>query len=96
MSENLHIQPSGSGHNWPRVPLPFNSKSLTAEQIKHVGIALKVPTETAATEVRVMIEGKLTELGRKPSNVQVPVSFSGMSPLDKGEEFMYIPAELED
>jgi len=65
MSEDVHVQPSGSGHDWPRVPLPFNSKRLTTEQIKRVGRALKVPTEAAATEVGVIIEGKLRELGHK-------------------------------
>jgi len=96
MSEDVHVQPSGSGHDWPRVPLPFNSKRLTAEQIKRVGRALKVPTEAAATEVRVIIEGKLRELGREPKNVQVLVSSSGLSLLDEGEEFMFISVDTED
>ena len=93
MSEDVHVQPSGSGHDWPRVPLPFNSKRLTAEQIKRVARALDVPTEVAATEVRLMIEGKLRELGREPANVQVLVSASGLSLLDEGEEFMVIPVD---
>jgi len=59
-----------------------------------VGRVFKVPTEAAATEVCVMIKGKLTELGCEPLNMQVLVSSSGML-LDKGEEFMSIPAELE-
>ena len=50
--------------------------------------AFELPTDAAATEVRVMIDGKLTELGREPTNVQVLVSASGMSLLDEGEEFM--------
>ena len=93
MSEDVYVQLSGSGHDWPRVPLPFNSKRLTAEQIKRVTRALDVPTEAAATEVRVMIEGNLRELGREPANVQVLMSTSGMSLLDEGEEFMVIPVD---
>jgi len=57
MSEDVHVRPTGSGHDWPRVPLPFYSKRLTAEQIKLVGRALEVPTETAASEVCVIIQG---------------------------------------
>jgi len=57
-----------------------------------VGGALEVPTETAASEVHVIIEGKLRELGGEPNNVQVFVSNSGMSLLDEG---VSIPVESE-
>jgi len=90
MFEDVHVQLSGSGHDWPCVPLPFNSKCLTAEQIKRMGRALKVPTEAAATEVRAIIEGKLRELGCKPTNVQVVISSSSLLLLDEGEEFIYV------
>ena len=85
MSDDVHVH---SGHDCPHVALPFNSKHLTAEQIKCVAQALEVPTEAAATEVCLMIEGMLRELGCEPAaaNVQVLVSASSMSLLDEGEE----------
>jgi len=43
-----------------------------------------------------MVKGKLTELEREPLNVQVLMSSSGMLLLDEGEQFMSIPAELDD
>jgi len=55
-----------------------------------------VPPEAAATEVRVIIEGKLRELGCEPTNVQVLVSSSSLSLLDEGEEFMFISGDTED
>ena len=67
----------------------------TIGHVFHVGRALEVPTETAVSEVRVIIEGKLRELGREPNNVQVLISTSRMSLLDKGEELMSIPVESE-
>jgi len=76
--------------------VPFNSKHLTAKQIKYVGRVLKALKEAAATEVHVMIEGKRTELGWKVTNMQVFLSSSGMSLLDEGEEFMSIPVGFED
>ena len=78
----------GSWHDWPRAPLPFSSKRLTAEQIKHVGRALEVPTEALISELHLMIEGKLRELDQHPANVQVLVGETGMSLWDEGEEFM--------
>ena len=86
----MHIQPLASGHDLPCVPLPFNCKCLTTEQIKRVGRLLMVSTEVAATEVHVMIETKLRELRHKPKNVQALVSASGTSLLEEGEEFMSI------
>jgi len=49
----------------------------------------------AATEVRLMIKGKLRGLGREPTNVQVLVSPCWMSLLEKGEEFLSIPVKSE-
>ena len=83
MSDDVHVR---SGHDCPHVALPFNSKHLTAGQINRVAQALEVPTEAAATEVCLMIEGMLRELGCEPANVQVLVSASSMSLLDEGEE----------
>ena len=53
--------------------LPLNSKSLTASNVKRIARALDVPSEATLDEVRLLIEGKVQELGHEPSNTQVMV-----------------------
>ena len=54
-----------------RLPIPLNSKHLMAEHLKRLVATLDLPTTAASKEVRQMVEGKLTEQGREPLNVQV-------------------------
>lgn len=49
-----------------RLPIPLNSKCLTAAHLKRLAMALEVPTTAASDEVRQMVEGKLVEQGREP------------------------------
>ena len=53
------------------IQLPFNSKRLTANYLRRLTTEVGVPTSTSVTELRQMIDGKLSEDGRDMLNVQV-------------------------
>ena len=55
-------------------PYPLNSRRLTSPYLMCISRALGLPTNGAVEETRLMIEGRLTEMGREPRNVQVIVS----------------------
>ena len=57
----------------PDRPLPLNSKRLLAAHVRQLARTLELPTTASANEIRQMIDGKLTEMGREPPNVQVVV-----------------------
>lgn len=83
-----------------RLPIPLNSKRLTAGHLKRLARALEVPTTAAGDEIWQMVEGKLTEPGREPQNVQVMLS-SGtpkavFSLQDEEGEFLTITEEGEE
>ncbi len=52
-------------------PLPLNSKRLSTVLLRQLSRRLGLPVAAAPDEMRVLIEGKLDELGREPGNVQV-------------------------
>ena len=52
----------------------LNSARLTAGQLRSVDEALGVPTSGSVSDLRLVIEGKITDLGRDPHNVQVLLS----------------------
>ena len=64
-------------------PLPLNSKRLTGVYVQTIARAMDLPTKESVTETRQMIEGKLGDVGREPTNVQV---FIGED--DDGAEFV--------
>lgn len=77
------------------VRAPWNSRRITAEQLRRVGRAMDVPTTASTDEVRVMIEAKLTELGREPRNVQILLEPSSKISLqDESGEFLVVEPEL--
>ena len=49
----------------------LNSRRLTGAVIKRVARALELPTAAALEDIRQMIDGKLSEQGRDPRDVQV-------------------------
>lgn len=51
--------------------LPLNSKCLTATYLSIIARALELLTKGSIGETRQMIEGKLSDQGRKPANFQV-------------------------
>ena len=64
-----------SGHGRERecakVYVPLNSTRVMAGQLRGLGTELGVPTSSSVGDLRVMIEAKLREMDREPSNVQV-------------------------
>ncbi len=52
-------------------PLPLNSRRLSTALLRRVAKGLELPVTAAREETRVLIEGKLEELGHPPGNVQV-------------------------
>ena len=51
--------------------VPLNSTRITAGQLRSLGTALGVPVSGNVSDLRLMIEGQITEGGRDPRNVQV-------------------------
>ena len=52
-------------------PLPLNSKRLTSVYVQTIARAMELPMKGSVAETRQMIEGKLSDVGREPTNVQV-------------------------
>ena len=80
-----------------RVHVPLNSKRLMAGQLRCLAVALEVPSSGASADIRLIIEGKLIELGREPHNVQVVIDEgTPMAALDLQDEsgtFLTVLAE---
>ena len=80
-----------------RVHIPLNSKRLTAGQLRRLVVALEVPSSGTSADIRLIIEGRLTELGREPHNVQVVIDEgTPMAALDLQDEsgtFLTVLAE---
>ena len=53
--------------------LSFNSRRLTATYLKAIARKMGLPTSATTDEIRVLIEGRLTEDGREARDVQVIV-----------------------
>ena len=70
-AEGLREEPETSERSRGRLPIPLNSRRLTAGHLKRLARALDVPTMAAGAEIRQMVEGKLVDAGREPRNVQV-------------------------
>ena len=61
---------------WPEGDtFPLNSKRLNSTRLKQIGEALGVsPSLATRSQLKLMIEGKLTDMGYDPCNVQVIIS----------------------
>ena len=66
-TEELHRSTASAE---PRT-LPLNSRRLTLRYLKQLAGALGVPRTVSASDIRQLVEGAITELGREPRNVQV-------------------------
>ena len=85
------------GHR-ARLPIPLNSKRLTAAHLKRLAMALDIPTTAAGDEVRQMVEGKFGKQGREPQNVQVVLGATprdSFSLRDAEGTFLTVDAEEE-
>lgn len=56
------------------VYVPLNSLRLTVGQLRSLGTELGIPVSGTVTDLRLMIEGKITESSRDPRSVQVVLS----------------------
>ena len=61
-------------HQRTRMHMALNSAQLTAGQLRSLGTELGVPTSGLIGDLRLIIEGKITEQGRDPRNIQVALS----------------------
>jgi len=68
--DNTHGAES-RGNPRTHIHVALNSARLTAGQLRSVGEALGVSTSGSVSDLRLVIEGKITEHGRNPRNVQV-------------------------
>ena len=67
--------PLARGHtHLTETPLPLNSRRLTGSYLRSIARAIGLLVAGPANELRVMIEGKLSEMERDPRNVQVIVA----------------------
>ena len=60
-----------SARTQSHVRLPLNSSCITAGQLRRLSTALGLTSSDSIDDLRLVIESKITELGREPCNVQV-------------------------
>ena len=53
------------------VRLPLNSSRITAGQLRQLSMTFGLTSSGSIDDMRLIIEGKINELGREPCNVQV-------------------------
>ena len=71
-----------TGEEWPSgTTLPLNSKRLNLNKWRAIAASLELLTDATLAETRLIVEGKLTELGHEPVGVQVVLSDSEESVL---------------
>ena len=69
--EEVSVTEEPRGHG---LPIPFSSRKMKVKWLRKVATKLEVPTTAAVCELRLMLEGKLMEMGKQPQNVQALVS----------------------
>ena len=53
------------------VCMPLNSSRITAGQLRRLGKALGLTFSGSIEDLRLMVEGKISEMGHEPYNVQI-------------------------
>jgi len=75
ISKDTHVEEPATNvqdDEWPEgEAVPLNSKRITQGKLRRIASSVGVPTHAAVSETRLMIEGKLEEMGYDPRNVQV-------------------------
>ena len=64
---------------------PLNSRRLTRQYVVSIAKAMGLPTKGSVEEIRLIVEGSLTEMGQEPRNVQVNVTED-----ESGKESIYL------
>ena len=65
-------QPQGATSAIPKT-LPINLKHLTNAYLGAIARALEIRTNRLVVEMRQMVDGRLSDEGREPANVQVQI-----------------------
>ena len=85
MTDSSHVG-KARGHTFP-----LNSKRLTVSHLRMIAQAMKLPTGVSTDEVRQLVEGELTGVGKEPQNVQVAIKEDGSIVLqDKDGPFLTV------
>ena len=80
----------------PRHALPLSSQHLTTCNLKRIAQALEIPTTSSAAELCTLVDGKLTEMGKEPRNIQVQLHESSVIELiDVGGVFLQITEDID-
>ena len=74
--DDADLQPLPSRSTTTKI-FPLNSKRLTSQFVMSIAKAMRLPTKGSVEEIRLIIEGSLTEMEREPRNVQVEVAEDG-------------------
>ena len=76
--------------------VPLNSRRLSAYNLKRIAQALDVPSTSSADKIRVLVDGKLTELNNEPRNVRVWLQASNAIKLVNADGvFLRIDQEID-
>ena len=77
-----------TGDEWPAgTTLPLNSKQLDLHKWQAITGSLQLSTDATLSDTRLIVEGKLTELGYEPIDVQMVLS-------DGEDSIMYLVDEM--
>ena len=68
------------------VSIPLNSKKLTTKRLQAIAAGLELPASATTEDLRLLIEGKITDRGQNPSNIQVTIADEDSSTLHLVDE----------
>ena len=96
--DNVVDNMSARSHSHMRMPL--NSSCITVGQLHWLGKALGLTSSGSIDDQRLMVKGKISEMGHEPYNVQVVFEeYSGDASFqlfDEGSEFLMVPSADTD
>ena len=76
--------------------MPLNSSRITAGQLRRLGKVLGLTSSGSIDDQRLMVEGKTSEMGHEPYNIQVVFeeysSDASFKLCDEGGEFLTVPS----
>ena len=82
---------AGTGEVKPSVQtLPLNSRRLTAARLRQLARGMNLPTTASTEDLKLIIDGKVTELGHEPRNVQVQLHPDRLELLDFEGPFLNV------
>ena len=82
--DDTDLQPLPSHVRTTKI-FPLNSRRLTSQYVVSIAKAMSLPTKGSVEELRLIIDGCLTEMDRESRNVQVEVAEN-----ESGKESIYL------